>query len=316
MTPALDGVNAFHRVNPAAGATWISPSGPPRTPTGARACECPSPVELTCADPDAPCTLPNIFVADPPLLPVIGTTLEVGARGQGPSAASTGCWNAASIAPTSRRHPVRRGRGGAVNSGYFQNIGRTRRDGLELGMSVPFGPVSLTARYSYTRATFETGIPRNEPEQLDGQSRRRDRRESRATASRGFRATAQAARRLDATVPVLDVGATIVAASSQYARGNENNLDPTGLVPGYAVVNLDARSGSNPRWEVFANVTNLSTRAIRISGFSASIIFRGPGNAYAPALAGPEQFRSPGRALRRLDRHPYAFSGATALSLP
>ena len=27
----------------------------------------PSPVELTCADPNAPCTLPNIFVADPPL---------------------------------------------------------------------------------------------------------------------------------------------------------------------------------------------------------------------------------------------------------
>lgn len=44
-----------------------------RTPTAA---------ELTCADPDDPCKLPNSFVADPPLDPVIGKTFELGARGK------------------------------------------------------------------------------------------------------------------------------------------------------------------------------------------------------------------------------------------
>ena len=40
---------------------------------------------------------------------------------------------------------------------------------------------------------------------------------------------------MDAAVAI---GATLIAASSQYARGNENNLDPAGVVPGYAVLNL------------------------------------------------------------------------------
>ena len=42
----------------------------------------PTAVELTCADPAAPCTLPNIFVADPPLKQVVATTYELGVRGR------------------------------------------------------------------------------------------------------------------------------------------------------------------------------------------------------------------------------------------
>ena len=36
----------------------------------------PSPVELTCADEDDPCRLPNAFVADPPLEQVVAKTFE------------------------------------------------------------------------------------------------------------------------------------------------------------------------------------------------------------------------------------------------
>jgi hypothetical protein len=46
----------------------------------------------------------------------------------------------------------------------------------------------------------------------------------------------------------LALGATLVAAISQYARGNENNRDPAGGVPGYAVANLDARWWFDPQW--------------------------------------------------------------------
>ncbi|MEC8100339.1 MAG: TonB-dependent receptor, partial [Pseudomonadota bacterium] len=41
----------------------------------------PSPVELACADPAAPCRLPNAFVADPPLEQVITRSFEAGIRG-------------------------------------------------------------------------------------------------------------------------------------------------------------------------------------------------------------------------------------------
>src|SRR6185437_15171280 len=79
--PLLNGDTSFSRLNPSAGINF--------NPTdhltayaaydeGARA---PTAIELTCADPNAPCKLPNDFLADPPLKQVVSHTVEVGARG-------------------------------------------------------------------------------------------------------------------------------------------------------------------------------------------------------------------------------------------
>ena len=38
----------------------------------------PTPVELTCADPEDPCRLPNSFVSDPPLDQIVAGTWESG----------------------------------------------------------------------------------------------------------------------------------------------------------------------------------------------------------------------------------------------
>ena len=82
LEPALDGDNTFKRFNPAAGlnfnptptlTTYVSYSEGMRAPT---------PIELTCADPNAPCRLPNNFLADPPLEKVVAKTGEIGARGR------------------------------------------------------------------------------------------------------------------------------------------------------------------------------------------------------------------------------------------
>jgi iron complex outermembrane recepter protein len=82
VEPALNGSHTFSRLNPAIGATfdlrpklnvYLSYN------EGLRA---PSPIELTCADPLAPCRLPNNFLADPPLDPVVSKTWEGGVRGQ------------------------------------------------------------------------------------------------------------------------------------------------------------------------------------------------------------------------------------------
>ncbi|MGH8742708.1 MAG: TonB-dependent receptor, partial [Burkholderiales bacterium] len=79
---ALNGNNQFTRFNPAAGVAY----NPVKTLTlyggyneGTRA---PTPVELTCADPGAPCQLPNSFLSDPPLKQVVSKTWEAGMRGQ------------------------------------------------------------------------------------------------------------------------------------------------------------------------------------------------------------------------------------------
>ena len=40
----------------------------------------PTPVELACASEDAPCNLPNAFLADPPLEQVVAKSVEAGLR--------------------------------------------------------------------------------------------------------------------------------------------------------------------------------------------------------------------------------------------
>ncbi len=88
---ALNGDHSFERWNPSAGVTFnplkaLELKTPLQELTayanyneGFRA---PTPVELACADPNAPCSLPNSFVADPALKPVVSQTFEAGIRGK------------------------------------------------------------------------------------------------------------------------------------------------------------------------------------------------------------------------------------------
>jgi len=65
--PELDGKHDFGRFNPAVGVTFrLTPSMTLYGSYG-ESTRAPSPVELACASEDAPCNLPNAFLADPPL---------------------------------------------------------------------------------------------------------------------------------------------------------------------------------------------------------------------------------------------------------
>jgi iron complex outermembrane recepter protein len=289
VTPALNGRHTYSRVNPAAGITWAPAPSATIYASWSQGMRVPSPVELVCADPNAPCTLPNIFVADPALSPVVATTVEMGARG----AWGEGTFWSAALYRTGLADDIQfiaAGKG-AVNAGYFQNIGRTRRQGVELGIGTPLRSVTLTARYSYTQATFETGFLEASP--------------NNSTATDGVIAVVPGdslpaiprqlvkLRGAWTVTPAIALGATLIAASRQFARGNENNLDPQGIVPGYAIVNLEARWRLDPRWEIFANVGNLFNTRYQNFGILGANYFRGPANTFAPALAGPEEFRAP-----------------------
>jgi len=75
---ALNGHHAYTRFNPASGLTfnpWSTLTAYAAYNEGMRA---PTAVELTCADPNAPCSLPNAFASDPELKPVISRTYELG----------------------------------------------------------------------------------------------------------------------------------------------------------------------------------------------------------------------------------------------
>jgi len=289
-SPAINGTSTYRRFNPAIGLTWtpdarINVFG--GLNQGARV---PTAVELTCADPAAPCTLPNIFVADPPLKQVVATTMEAGVRGR---VGATGFYSAA-IYRTDLADDIQfiSAGNGAVNAGYFQNVGKTRRQGLELTGGAAWGEVRLVAKYSLLDATFQTGFvessPNNSSADAAGQIEVQPGNRLPVLPRNALRV------RAEWTHGPFVLGASVLAVDSQYARGNENNADPAGTVPGYALVALDGTWNITPEWQVFARIDNLFNRTFQNFGILGSNYFRGPGNTFDAGLAGPEAFRSPG----------------------
>ena len=65
--PDLSGTHDFSRFNPAAGLAWRPLRGLTVFGGYSESNRAPTAVELACADEDAPCNLPNAFLADPPL---------------------------------------------------------------------------------------------------------------------------------------------------------------------------------------------------------------------------------------------------------
>lgn len=288
-TPAINGSNSFRRFNPAVGATWTASAALNAFASISQGMRVPSPVELTCSDPNAPCTLPNIFVADPPLAPVRATTFEAGVRG---SAGAAG-WYRAAAYRTDLADDIQfiSAGQGAINAGYFRNVGNTRRQGLELEGGVALEPFRLIARYSVLDATFRTPFVEHSPNNVTANGAGDILVESGDTLPlmprQMLRLRGEWAR------GGVALGANLLAVGSQYSRGNENNADPGGTVPGYAIVTVDASWQPAPAWRLFARIDNLFNRAYQNFGILGSNFFRGPGNTFDAALAGPEPFRSP-----------------------
>ena len=172
MGTALNGKNVYARVNPSVGLTFnpldaFSLDTPLKEFTtyfnyneGFRA---PTAVELSCADPNAPCTLPNSFVSDPPLKAVVSHTLEVGARGKFNEALK---WNFALYKTRNTNDILFLNSPGSVINGYFQNVGATQRQGAELGLSgLVLDTLNWYLSYGFVDATYQTtAVLRNEHE--------------------------------------------------------------------------------------------------------------------------------------------------------
>jgi len=148
-----NGLHIFRRLSPRGGLTWNNGGGHELFGSVSRGFRAPAVVELGCADPQAACPLPFALGPDPALKPVIATTYELGwhfrpARGRLDASAD--------VYRTDVRDDIFF-IASTVTGGYFQNIGATRRSGVELALQWR-GPAGLRAyaNYGYTRATFET----------------------------------------------------------------------------------------------------------------------------------------------------------------
>ncbi|HET7609968.1 MAG TPA: TonB-dependent receptor, partial [Gammaproteobacteria bacterium] len=117
----LDGDHTFERFNPAIGVTFGT-EAVTFYAGYSEANRAPSPVELTCADEDDPCRLPNAFLADPPLEQVVARTLEAGFRGD----LKGGSWHAGVFRTTNDDDILFISAGALTNQGFFDNVGETR----------------------------------------------------------------------------------------------------------------------------------------------------------------------------------------------
>lgn len=291
LTPELNGEHSFARFNPAAGINFAPGEWLTAYATYNEGMRAPTPIELACADPAAPCKLPNNFLSDPPLKTIVSRTVEAGLRGKAPRDT---IWSAA-IYRTELADDIQFiSSGGAVtNAGYFQNVGRTLRHGLELAMNTKWHPLTASVRYSYVKATFESPFKLNSPDN------------SMADVTGAIQV--QPGNRM-AGIPQhslklrlqfdfgdqASIGTNVIYSSSVFARGDENNQDVNGRVPGYAVVNLDGRRSIAKGLELFARVTNLFDKRYSNFGLLGQNFFTGPGHTFDGTNPVREQFRGPG----------------------
>ncbi len=296
---ALNGDHSFNRLNPAAGLAWTPRRSLTAYATYNEGMRVPTPMELTCADPAAPCKLPNAFLADPALKRVVSRTVELGARG---SLGAGFRWNAA-IYRTLLDDDIQfisDPRSGVVTAGYFANVGQTRRQGFECGLGAKAGPVSFNLAYGFVDATFQTPYPyassvNSSAVDADGDGVRDTVQVRAGDHLPGIPAHSGKLRVDWEVAPHMSVGASLALASGTWARGDENNRDANGMVPGYATAGLDASWQFVKGFSLGVKVSNLLDSRYSNFGLLGQNAFTGPSRTFGPSVGvapAVEQFRS------------------------
>jgi len=149
---SLTGNHTFNRINPAIGATYQVTDAVNLYGGYNEGSRAPTAMELTCADPEAPCKLPNSMASDPPLKQVVTKTFELGMRGVYGDIYK---WNA-TVFNTKNYDDIQFVAAGTSGGGYFKNFGVTERKGLEGSLSAKKDKWSYGANYTYLEATYQS----------------------------------------------------------------------------------------------------------------------------------------------------------------
>lgn len=280
----------YRSVNPALGAVHRLDAGLAVFANVARNTRVPTVIELGCADPAEPCRLPAGLQADPYLKQVRSTTIEAGLR-WGSMSGSGGSVTA--YRTVNRDDIVFRAVSVTGQRGYFQNVERTRHQGVDAEWRWRGTSLDVAIIASHLDATY----------QFDGVLRMGERN---VRIAPGTRIAGLARQQLklvgDARVaPGWQLGADLQLVSRRGVAGNEdgffeNDEDEQAdfSLPGYAVINL--RLSWKPAGvkgvELTAKVNNLLDRRYASFGALAETVFDAAGR-----FAGDEKdalFTAPG----------------------
>ena len=213
----------------------------------------PTPSELACADPARPCLLDNFLVSDPPLKQVVGKTWEAGLRGNHDFGGNNRLTWTVGLFRTDSRDDILAVPSAITGRGVFENIGTTRRQGLEASAQARIDRWTLLAAYSFLDATFLDTITLASPDNpfaINGEITVLPGNRIPSIPRHRFKAVADYA-----VTDTWTVGANLIAVSGQYLRGDESNLNP--MLPGYWVVNLTTTWKVNKKVEAFGLVKNV-----------------------------------------------------------
>lgn len=287
IQPLLDGNHTFSRFNPAVGINWNPTSYFTAYATYNEGMRSPTAIELACADPAAPCSLPNDFIADPDLKPVVSKTFEVGARGRIGSATS---WSAA-IYSTTLDNDIQfvSSNGAASTLGFFQNVGKTRRQGLELAGRTQYGPVGFSASYSYVDATYRSTWTENSASNSSADD------DGNITVKSGDKIPGIPANTIKLRVDYSpfakwNIGTNLSYRGSIFARGDEDNQDVNGKIPGYFLIDLDTTYNVTKQLQIFGSIKNLLNKKYSTFGIVGENFFNGPNHTFDGANPVNEQF--------------------------
>jgi Fe(3+) dicitrate transport protein len=308
---------SYYSFNPSLGATWQAKDNLNLYANWAKGTRTPSVIELGCAFDKTPtpdyagtlvprsiaerrqCTLPTTLSGDPYLPQIKATTYDVGMRGTWGDGLE---WNVGAY-QTNLKDDIYFVTV-ATGAGFFDSIGKTRRRGLEAGLSGKKDKWGFSLNYGLTDATFQDNFlmlsnDNSSSTFVNGYG-------NVIEVKKGSRMPGVPLHNLNASIsyevtPQWQLGLSAVAHSASYVRGNENNqhqvgviqdrglgavgnslVQPTsnpGTVPGYATFNLQTSYKFNSEWTATMLVNNLFDKEY----FSAGRLGR---NQFSPSIYG------------------------------
>jgi outer membrane receptor protein involved in Fe transport len=250
---ALNGDHGYDRFNPIIGGTYRITRDVTFYAGYSEANRAPTPLELGCADPAKPCTIATFLVSDPDLKQVVSHTIEAGLRGTRELNIGTLSWKLGGFRTGNTddilaiADPVLQG------FGYFQNVGDTRRQGIEAEIDLKSAALQVYASYSLVDARFldSLALGSNSPfadanghiqvspgDQIPGIPRHRIKAGFDYAVTDAFR-----------------IGGDALWVSSQYFAGDESNQFPQ--LPSYAVFSAHASYQIDKTYRIFGRIDNI-----------------------------------------------------------
>jgi iron complex outermembrane receptor protein len=254
--PLLNSSNQFQRFNPVIGATYkISPNV---TAYGgySEANRAPTPLELGCSDPTHPCMIDNFLISDPPLKQVVARTIEAGLRGNfGANDRERLTWGFGVFHTENTDDILNVASADVPMFGFFQNGGKTLRQGIEAKVNYRHDSWNAYANYTFVDATYRGAITlssANNPvaDPVTGTIQVLPGDHIPGIPAHRFKAGAE--------YNITDrwkVGADLNVVGSQWLIHDDSNQNPK--VPAYWVVNLHGSYRIDKTFEVFGLINNV-----------------------------------------------------------